>query len=92
MSAEKKIFFSFLFLQNILFECIIMSNTGTHSSGTAMNSGMASPRIGPSYPIQSSLDEETIQQVQATLAMNMTSYEQQIMVGDDASPNHELAF
>lgn len=70
--------------------CQHMSNPGTGSSGTAVASGVASPRIGPSYPIQSSLDEETIQQVQATLAMNMTSYEQQLV--DEAPPNHEIGF
>ena len=47
--------------------------------------GAASPRL---YPIQSSLDEETIQQVQATLAVNLASYEQD----KDMTPNHGTAF
>ena len=53
-----------------------------------MTAGAASPRLMASYPIQSSLDEGTIQQVQATLAMNLASYE----IEKDLSPNHEAAF
>ena len=48
-------------------------------------SGAASPRL---YPIQSSLDEETIQQVQASLAINLASYEQD----KDLTPNHRASF
>ena len=57
--------------------------TASNPAGAA-----ASPRLAPAYPIQSSLDEGVIQQVQATLAMNLASYE----MNKDLSPNHEAAF
>jgi phosphoenolpyruvate carboxykinase (ATP) len=41
-----------------------------------------------SYPIQSSLDEGSIQQIHATLAANLASYE----MDKDGSPNHQAAF
>ena len=48
-------------------------------------SGVSSPRFGATYPIQSSLDEGILQQVQATLAMNLAAYEQPKSVGHDSA-------
>lgn len=62
-----------------------MSNIPSLQVPSVQPAGAASPRL---YPIQSSLDEETIQQVQATLAVNLASYEQD----KDMTPNHGTAF
>jgi phosphoenolpyruvate carboxykinase (ATP) len=60
-----------------------MSMPPNSSSPKMMSS---SPKTAPAYPIQSSMDEDALQHLQATLAMNLATYEH-------AEPAHyELGF